>query len=40
MLRKVATKNAALDDPEFVQLYLACDQAMDWAPQLVTARMA
>ncbi|MFI6739911.1 MerR family transcriptional regulator [Nonomuraea sp. NPDC050451] len=28
----VATKNAALDDPEFVQLYLACDQAMDWAP--------
>ncbi|WP_084958870.1 hypothetical protein [Thermoactinospora rubra] len=29
--RWVAAKSAALDDPEFVRLYLACDQALDWA---------
>ncbi|MEU6033928.1 hypothetical protein ABZ801_00805 [Actinomadura sp. NPDC047616] len=30
--RWVAAKNAALDDSEFVRLYLTCDQALDWAP--------
>lgn len=28
----VADKNAALDDPEFRRLYLACDHALDWDP--------
>lgn len=28
----VAGKNAAFADPEFLRLYLACDQAMDWEP--------
>ncbi|MFI7131617.1 MerR family transcriptional regulator [Nonomuraea sp. NPDC050153] len=29
----VATKNAALDDPEFVRIYRALDEAMDWDPR-------
>ncbi|MEV0375866.1 MerR family transcriptional regulator [Streptomyces sp. NPDC050636] len=28
----VAGKNAAFEDPEFLHLYLACDQALDWDP--------
>jgi DNA-binding transcriptional MerR regulator len=28
----VAAKNAALQDPEFRRLYLACDRALDWDP--------
>ncbi|MBB5081758.1 MerR family transcriptional regulator [Nonomuraea endophytica] len=29
----VATKNAALDDPEFVRVYHALDEAIDWDPR-------
>lgn len=29
----VATKNAALDDPEFVRIYRALDEAIDWDPR-------
>ncbi|MFI9550185.1 MerR family transcriptional regulator [Nonomuraea endophytica] len=29
----VATKNAALDDPEFVRIYHALDEAIDWDPR-------
>ncbi|WP_431930019.1 MerR family transcriptional regulator [Nonomuraea jabiensis] len=29
----VATKNAALDDPEFVRIYQALDEAIDWDPR-------
>lgn len=30
--RRLQEKNADLDDPEVVSLYLACDQAADWDP--------
>lgn len=29
----VATKNAALDDPDFVRIYQALDKAIDWDPR-------
>lgn len=29
---RVREKNAALDDPETVRLFLACDEAVDWDP--------
>lgn len=29
----VAVKNAALRDPQFRRLYLACDRALDWDPR-------
>jgi DNA-binding transcriptional MerR regulator len=28
----VSVKRAALDDPEFRRIYLACDEALDWDP--------
>ncbi|MFF3437813.1 hypothetical protein [Streptosporangium sp. NPDC002721] len=28
-----ATKNAALDDPEFVRTYQALDETIDWDPR-------
>ncbi|MFE3988208.1 MerR family transcriptional regulator [Nocardia tengchongensis] len=30
--QRIVDKNAALDDPETIRLHLACDAAIDWAP--------
>ncbi|OMI33121.1 MerR family transcriptional regulator [Streptomyces sparsogenes] len=30
--QRIRDKNAGLDDPETVRLYLACDQSFDWDP--------
>ncbi|MDA3643928.1 MerR family transcriptional regulator [Saccharopolyspora indica] len=30
--RRIREKNAELDDPEVVRLYLACDRSADWEP--------
>ncbi|MER6141069.1 MerR family transcriptional regulator [Streptomyces sparsogenes] len=32
MPQRIREKNAGLDDPETVRLYLACDQSFDWDP--------
>ncbi|UQT60640.1 MerR family transcriptional regulator [Streptomyces durmitorensis] len=32
MPQRVRDKNAGLDDPETVRLFLACDQSVDWNP--------
>lgn len=32
MPQRIRDKNAGLDDPETVRLYLACDQSFDWDP--------
>ncbi|MFE7312311.1 MerR family transcriptional regulator [Streptomyces sp. NPDC057555] len=32
MPQRIRAKNAGLDDPETMRLYLACDQSVDWDP--------
>ncbi|MFJ5802337.1 MerR family transcriptional regulator [Streptomyces decoyicus] len=32
MRQRIREKNAGLDDPETMRLYLACDQSVDWDP--------
>ncbi|TGB00653.1 MerR family transcriptional regulator [Streptomyces sp. MZ04] len=32
MPQRIRDKNAGLDDPETLRLYLACDQSVDWDP--------
>ncbi|CAM4443512.1 MerR family transcriptional regulator [Nocardia ninae] len=33
MPQRIRDKNAGLDDPETLRLYLACDQSVEWDPQ-------